>query len=64
LKIQAGWRKSENNLKIKFRYGASLKAASILAFYMFFLALGGYSPYSARRAWAARLEAGSRAGNI
>jgi len=31
------------------------KAASILAFYMFFLALGGYTPYSARRAWLAGL---------
>jgi hypothetical protein len=45
------------------QFGVSLKAASILAFYMFFLALHGYTPYSARRAWAARLEAGSLAGN-
>jgi hypothetical protein len=38
--------------------GAQLKAASILAFCMFFLALRGHSPYSARRAWLAGREAG------
>ncbi len=37
--------------------GATLEAASNRGFYMFFLALGGLRPYSARRAWLARFDA-------
>src|SRR5258708_3458634 len=36
---------------------AMLEAASNRGFYMFFLALGGLRPYSARRAWHRRFEA-------
>jgi len=67
---------SKNNSTTEFRHAAmraksprgkqvrarvSLEAASILAFYMFFLALRGLSPYSSGRAWIAGLEAGRRA---
>ncbi len=43
---------------------APLKAASILAFWMFFLALGELYPYSARRARLVLFEAGRRACSI
>ena len=39
-----------------FQDGAPLEAASILAFWMFFLALRGHTPYSARRAWRGLFE--------
>jgi hypothetical protein len=45
----------------RFRARGLLKAASIVAFLMFFLALGGLCPYSARRARLVLFEAGRRA---
>jgi hypothetical protein len=45
------------NSTLVFRKGALLEAASNRGFYMFFLALGGLRPYSARRAWLVRFEA-------
>ena len=47
---------SKNNT-LAFPKGALLEAAPNRGFYMFFLALSGLRPYSARRAWLARFEA-------
>jgi hypothetical protein len=49
---------------LQFQSEAPLEAASILAFWMFFLALDELSPYSARRARLVLFETGRRACSI
>jgi len=48
---------NSKNSTLAFPEGATLEAAQNRAFYLFFLALRGLRPYSARRARLARFEA-------